>query len=382
MAYWILQANPGIYRIFDALGDAGAIRTWTVAHHRQVIAPGDELALWASGPDSGVYAFGVVTEAAEFRPDDPDQYWEGPAAENEAGWRIGIRVTDVLERPIPRSEIAADPALASMPIIRMPGGGNPFPVDEAQWHAICSHRPGRLAGPRPARNPPWTRDELLLALDLYLRRRPHLPGAEDRDIQQLSTLLNSLPIHTVRPDLERFRNPNGVALKLANFAALDPQYPGVGMRSGGRLDAQVWDRFAARPDDLARITAAIRGAAVSLQSGAPEPNDDDFEAEEGRLLTRLHRHRERNASLIRRKKEAVSRAHGRLVCEVCGFDFAITYGDLGAGFIEAHHILPLAAAGPATTRLADLALVCSNCHRMLHRAEPWMTPEELSQRLT
>jgi 5-methylcytosine-specific restriction protein A len=65
---------------------------------------------------------------------------------------------------------------------------------------------------------------------------------------------------------------------------------------------------------------------------------------------------------------------------ICGFDFAIKYGDLGAGFIEAHHILPL-AAGPATTRLPDLALVCSNCHRMLHRAKPWMTPEQLNKRL-
>jgi len=154
------------------------------------------------------------------------------------------------------------------------------------------------------------------------------------------------------------------------------------MRGGSRLDAQVWDRFAARPDELARIAAAIRESAVSLLLPAAELDDDDFEAEEGRLLTRLHRHRERNASLVRRKKEAVSRAHGRLVCELCGFDFADTYGDLGAGFIEAHHILPLAAAEPATTKLADLALVCSNCHRMLHRAKPWLTPGELSQRLT
>jgi 5-methylcytosine-specific restriction enzyme A len=115
----------------------------------------------------------------------------------------------------------------------------------------------------------------------------------------------------------------------------------------------------------------------------PQPPDtEDFEAEEGRLLTRRHVHRERNASLVRRKKQAVMRTHGRLACEVCGFDFATRYGDLGEGFIEAHHILPLAAAGPAITRLADLAVVCSNCHRMLHRAKPWMTPEELGKRLT
>jgi predicted RNA-binding protein with PUA-like domain len=155
VAYWILQANPGIYRVFDALGDAEAIRTWTVAHHRQVIAPGDEFALWASGAKSGIYAFGLVTEPAEFRPDDPDPYWEGPVEENEPEWLIGLRVTDVLERPIPRNEIAADPALAGMLIIRMPGGGNPFPVDEAQWQAIRSYSAcaGRISTCGPGRSP-------------------------------------------------------------------------------------------------------------------------------------------------------------------------------------------------------------------------------------
>jgi 5-methylcytosine-specific restriction protein A len=49
--------------------------------------------------------------------------------------------------------------------------------------------------------------------------------------------------------------------------------------------------------------------------------------------------------------------------------------------IEAHHILPLAQAGATTTRLADLALVCSNCHRMLHRAAPWISPAQLQERL-
>jgi 5-methylcytosine-specific restriction protein A len=70
-----------------------------------------------------------------------------------------------------------------------------------------------------------------------------------------------------------------------------------------------------------------------------------------------------------------------LSCEVCAFDFARTYGKLGEGFIEAHHILPLAEAGTATTKPADLALVCSNCHRMLHRAKPWLTPEALHAHL-
>jgi hypothetical protein len=59
-----------------------------------------------------------------------------------------------------------------------------------------------------------------------------------------------------------------------------------------------------------------------------------------------------------------------LRCEVpgCGFDFAKTYGERGRGFIEVHHNKPLAqAAGTRKLRLADLALVCSNCHAMIHR---------------
>jgi 5-methylcytosine-specific restriction enzyme A len=383
MAYWVLQANPDIYDVPGALRDAGHLRTWTIPRHRHDIGPGDEFALWVSGRDSGVRAFGTVTEAAEYAPGDPDPHWKDAAEGNRPTWRVGIRVEDILDTPIPRAELSRDPDFAAAAIMRMPGGGNPFPLTETQWQAMRSHRASRNSQQaHPGRNPPWARDELLLALDLYLRRRPHLPGADDPEVRELSAFLSSLPIHTVRPDLERFRNPNGVALKLANFAALDPQYPGAGMRAGGRLDAIVWDRYTAEPDRLRQVVEAIRDAAsAALFPSIPEADEGEYEAEEGRLLTRLHRVRERNAALIKRKKEAVRRARGELSCEVCGFDFARTYGPLGAGFIEAHHILPLAEAGTGNTKLADLALVCSNCHRMLHRAKPWITPAALHDRL-
>ena len=55
-------------------------------------------------------------------------------------------------------------------------------------------------------------------------------------------------------------------------------------------------------------------------------------------------------------------------CQVCGFDFKATYGQLGEGFIELHHLNPLSLArGSVITTLEDVAVVCSNCHRMLHR---------------
>jgi 5-methylcytosine-specific restriction protein A len=61
-----------------------------------------------------------------------------------------------------------------------------------------------------------------------------------------------------------------------------------------------------------------------------------------------------------------------LVCEVCQFDFHAIYGERGDGYIECHHTQALETLEPgAKTHIRDLVLVCSNCHRMIHRyADP------------
>lgn len=227
-----------------------------------------------------------------------------------------------------------------------------------------------------ARNPSWSRDELLLALDVYLRHRPFIPGDGHPDVVELSQILNALPIHTIRPDAQKFRNPNGVALKLANFAALDPSYPGRGMQRHGKLDADVWAAFADRPGEVRTIAARLRDAAVGRDSlpVVPEDDEDDVDAVEGRLLYRQHRTRERDRSIVNKRKQL---SRDNLACEVCGFDFAARFGPLGDGYIEAHHTLPLAHSGPTRTKPSDLALVCANCHRMLHRRRPWSTVDDL-----
>ena len=69
-------------------------------------------------------------------------------------------------------------------------------------------------------------------------------------------------------------------------------------------------------------------------------------------------------------------------CEACAFDFGRFYGPHGLDYIELHHRTPLHVTGPTKTRLADLALLCSNCHRMIHRARQWLTVEELSALVT
>lgn len=110
--------------------------------------------------------------------------------------------------------------------------------------------------------------------------------------------------------------------------------------------------------------------------------DDESSFPEGKESFRLHRRLERDGRLPRRVKAARLRETGRLECEVCRFDFSANYGPLGDGFIEAHHRRPVHQLdGNEKTKAVDLALVCSNCHRMLHRATPQMSVEELQAKL-
>lgn len=234
------------------------------------------------------------------------------------------------------------------------------------------------------RNPPWHRDELILALDLYFRLGRTLPDDTHPEVVTLSRFLNSLEIHAKRPDEARFRNPNGVALKLANFRALDQ--PGHGMRRGGKLDKEVWEEFRADPLRLRNLAAAIEGGVqsseVSMTVTLTALEDEDAEWAEGRLLRRLHQVRERSPKLRKAKKSHAMQQLGKLACEVCRFDFAATYGELGADYIECHHTIPVSELTPGSkARLEDVALVCSNCHRMLHRRRPWLRLGELSELL-
>lgn len=104
-----------------------------------------------------------------------------------------------------------------------------------------------------------------------------------------------------------------------------------------------------------------------------DADDDWLDLEgvhEGEPVLKAHLRRERrSAELARTLKRSTLKRTGRLACEVCDFDFASTYGSHGLGYIEAHHVVPLSAGDQAViTRITDLALVCANCHRMLHRS--------------
>lgn len=231
------------------------------------------------------------------------------------------------------------------------------------------------------RNPSWSRDELLVTLDFYFSHEPSFPPKGSPPIRELSETLVNLQKKLGGETPEKFRNQNGVYMKLMNFRRCDPTYMGKGLQRGSKLEPEIWNEYSSKADELNEVASAIR-AAVSSNEPIPATDDsteDMAEAKEGRLLTNLHHSRERSPGITQRKKKAALQANGKLTCEVCGFNYAKAYGERGDGFIECHHTKPLSELPSlgTTTRPSDLALVCANCHRMIHKSRPWLSIEEL-----
>jgi len=237
------------------------------------------------------------------------------------------------------------------------------------------------------RNPKWHRDEIILALDLYSRMESGKMNKSHPEIIELSVILNRLPIHDVRPDEAKFRNPSGVNMKLNNFKAFDPSYSGKGLTSGSKLDEKIFKEFESDTERLHKLATRIRSVSEDLELAnklylIEEDIDDSIEVNEGAVIYKLHKYRERNTKIVKKKKEREYSRLGKLPCEACTFDFYKKYGDLGYKYIECHHRTPLSEMSTTTkTTLSNLAIVCSNCHRMLHRKTDHLSVEGLKKML-
>ncbi|MGO7919418.1 HNH endonuclease [Rhizobium ruizarguesonis] len=210
-------------------------------------------------------------------------------------------------------------------------------------------------------NPNWTRDETLLALDLYMTSDGVVPSPKAFEVKELSDLLRSLPYHEEAAKQSTFRNPDGVGFKLMNIRQVAT---GKGLGNVSNMDRQVWAEFGHRPDEVHRIATAIKAGIVI--AGSEQLPDVEQELPEGRLLTALHLRRERNPKV--RKLLLDDRRKHELRCEICDLSRPDLEISMQEAMFEAHHLVPLAEAGERSTRLTDLALLCACCHRLIHRA--------------
>lgn len=101
----------------------------------------------------------------------------------------------------------------------------------------------------------WTRDEMILVLNLYLKTPFGKMYAGNMEVIKIAHLIG--------------RTPNAVALRLVNYAFYDPQLKqrGIsGMSHGGKKCEEYWNEFANDPEKLLyeseRILAQYEGTSV------------------------------------------------------------------------------------------------------------------------
>lgn len=230
------------------------------------------------------------------------------------------------------------------------------------------------------RNPNWQRQELILALDLYFKLKQNDANKKEQYFL-LSCILNSLNIHDKDIISHNFRSPTSVEMKLGNLARLDPEAKKNILPSGGNLEIEIWYEYSNNliklRNDANQIIANIESTNTTNLKNIFLEDLNLTTFEEGSLVSREHLLRERNSTVAYLKKK-LAIDQDNLKCEVCNFDFLEKYGELGKNFIECHHIVPLSEYQfNQDTLLKDLALLCSNCHRMVHRRSPAINLDDL-----
>jgi 5-methylcytosine-specific restriction enzyme A len=183
-------------------------------------------------------------------------------------------------------------------------------------------------------------------------------------------------------------------------------------RDRGLLEGEETYGLLAGPLNLGASSRLTRGYesgnVFAVEYAPPLPSDDELEADLTRFLLlyaslveardqvqeesqpdtsdpktrteaakyRWHKRAERSRKLAAEAK----RFHGtRCQVTACGKQLSDIYGELGADYIEAHHLTPFASLEGRPTNLdpkVDFAVVCPDCHRMIHRkAKPYSLNE-------
>lgn len=124
-----------------------------------------------------------------------------------------------------------------------------------------------------------------------------------------------------------------------------------------------------REEDLTPSVTAPAATAIAA------PNT--VQALEGQLRETRTLQASRNAAL---RDKALARAGG--VCEGCGVNFVALFGGLGRSVLQVHHTHPLSQrAEPSVTNIDELAVLCANCHCIVHASQGSVLPVDELRRM-
>jgi 5-methylcytosine-specific restriction protein A len=274
---------------------------------------------------------------------------------------------------------------ANPPTLTLDGGPAPTHADHEPSQLQLA---GRDRGARMARNPDWTEDEIVLVIDFLQRTQGQVPDVTNTELVALSNRLQSMPVHSLEVRQPAFRSPNSVRLKCFNLLANEPGlYPATNLV---KTNTEIWRRYWGDPKAVAALVDQIGVAAESLADNSSDTDDADDTFQEGGLVLRAHRARERHPGLRKKLLAHLRKSKvpfGCVGCRTSKDDYALL-GSVAERVFEVHHIRPLGKPGHGsrTTTLKDLVLLCANCHRLIHgliaQEQRIVTVEEMQPFLT
>ncbi|WP_072035166.1 EVE domain-containing protein [Providencia rettgeri] len=134
------------------------------------------------------------------------------------------------------------------------------------------------------------------------------------------------------------------------------------------LTTRQGSNFKLEEEEFFKVRALWNGYSESLDI----LDESEYGSDESTRRIKTHMVRERDPKLVKKAKAAFFKKYGRLYCEVCNYDFLPIYG---FSYVEVHHKKALKdIKSGEETKLKDLAIVCANCHRAVHRIDsedPW-----------
>ena len=120
------------------------------------------------------------------------------------------------------------------------------------------------------------------------------------------------------------------------------------------------------------LAAVLALAPLEKQQGAKNKSAEGFEEGAASLTPTIRYERDR------RNRAAAIAIHGT-ACLACGVELGARYGMVAEGFIEVHHVVPVASMGAdyRVDPVQDLVPLCPNCHAVAHRRDPPLTVDEI-----
>lgn len=216
------------------------------------------------------------------------------------------------------------------------------------------------------RPPKWTRDEVILAVDVFNKNKRQ---TSDSEYQALSDLLKSLPLIASDTRTDCFRNYFGVRRQLLALELTkrkNSKDPHV-----GEIFYIVAEIFEDKQDELHKIANAIKRCLPMVKHYTFGSIEETRGFQYGAILGHLHR------NLEKKHGKAILKNAER--CELCGIHPHSIYNLVNEAILETHWLVePSDYDEGVVPQKKDMLVVCPNCHSALHQAYPWIDKNQLT----